>query len=313
MAQRSPWILQFVCILFLLINGCAFTFAEDDDSSSSSDTCPADRDMFTRTTFIKRVMGYAFDSYLTSPIQRPGDQKDEPEDGDDENPTDSGDHVLHSDDEHDHSHVDSADGEDAMNRLKNVFGKHRQKPYTREEFTEKLREILMTPDPLYGTEYNKDWGRACMTTDYEIPNTEDLIHFNVFDPFMPPGLLFEDLRCLHLYNVKPEYHLYKVRIGDMVLTLRPDLEDASLHLFEDSWGLMVVRVLFTVDGVLHRYEYTENARGSRVFHKTMGPAMHYAAPNTDTTDLNKWLDEKYYALSRRRPPIIEEVLTPTKA
>ncbi|CDR94946.1 membrane protein, putative [Babesia bigemina] len=311
MVRRCPWILQFVCALVLLTNECAHVFAEDD-SSSGSDTCPANRDIFTRTTFIKRVMGYASDSYLTSPIRRPGDQNDEPAE-DDGTTSDAGEHSVDSDDEHDHLDIDSPDEDDAMTRLKNVFSKHRQKPYTREEFTEKLREILITPDPLYGTEYNKDWGRACMTTDYEIPNTEDLIHFNVFDPFMPPGLLFEDLRCLHLYNVQPEYHLYKVRMGDMVLTLRPDLEDASLHLFEDSWGLMVVRVLFTVDGVLHRYEYTENSRGSRVFHKTMGPAMHYAAPNTDTTDLNKWLDEKYYALSRRRPPIIEEVLTAAKA
>ncbi|GIX65223.1 uncharacterized protein BcabD6B2_46580 [Babesia caballi] len=303
MAQRSPSVLfaLFCYLLAISLHGRPFVVAEDDDASES-DSCPANVDIFTKTTFITRVMGFACDTYLTSPLQRRGQGEEAADDADAP--------AASTDDADDKASTRSASSDSGEDRIdvKNIFGKYRRKPYTREEFAEKLREILKTPDPLYGTNYNREWGRACLTPDYEIPNTEYLIHFDVFDPFMPPGLLFEDLRCLHLYNVKEGYNLYKLRMGDMILTLRPDLEDASVHLFEDSWGLMVVRVLFTADGIINRHEYTETTRGSKTFHKTMGPAVHYAAPKIDTTDMNAWLEEKYRLLSLRRPPIIEEVM-----
>ncbi|EDO06107.1 putative integral membrane protein [Babesia bovis T2Bo] len=269
--------------------------ANSDDGNSVKENVT-----HVNTTFSSRLFHFMGNEHTTNPFGKSARREAVSEDsksGDDND-------IPKSSTDSDESNEDAD--------IHNVFDKYRKLTYTASELADKIREILSAPDPQYGTDYNREWGRACLTADYEIPKTASHIHFDVFDPFLPPGLLFEDLGCLHLYNVANGYHLYKIRFGDMVITLLPDLEHVSMHLFEDSWGMMVVRVMFAYKGLLNRHEYTESSRGTREFRKTMGPVLQHAPPPINTKDLNKWLDEKYLLLSQQRPAIIEEVLTQQK-
>ncbi|GFE54471.1 myosin regulatory light chain cardiac muscle protein, putative [Babesia ovis] len=277
----------------------------DQEIIAEQEQEPIGSDIFTKTTFFSRMAGYATDAYTSSTMQKRGHVEMLPEDKDSEETPDVSDKDKDGRDA-DSEYMDAFD-------IRNIFAKYKTVTYTPDELAEKIREILTLPDPLYGTAYNTEWGRACLTDDGTIPRNTRTVHFDIFDPFLPPGLLFEDLGCLHLYNVAEGYNLYKIRFGDMVITLRLDLEQVSMHLFEDSWGLMVVRLLFAVDGIFNRHEYTETSRGSRVFRKTMGQTIQHAPPPLDTMDINTWLDQKYRLLSAQRPPLIEEVLTKVKA
>lgn len=304
---KNRWrlfVLLIGCVLPFNFTGAPFALAEDtkSEASEASEADTEKTDIFTSTTFMSRLMGYATNSHISSPLHRNvvdvtiEHMDDDGYDKKKDNPTSAS------------SGAFPPEEKEQETDMSKIFDKYKGTSYNREEYDRRLKEILSATDPLYGTEYNREWGRACMTTDYKIPDSEYLVHFDVFDPFTPPGLDFEDLRCLHLYNVKPGYHLYKIRMGDMVVTLRPDLEQVSVHIFEDFWGLMIVRVLYSLEGVLNRHEYTEQSRGSKTFQKTKGPAIYYSSPAGDTSDIRKWLDEKYSVLSKRRPPIIEEVL-----
>lgn len=287
-----------------------FVWADDDDSDSS-DESEEQADRFSNVTYMSRLMDYVTFSNVASPLHRNvADVEIEVGDEESSEPGEGGPEPKEAAD----SPADSTEKEDddkKVDDLGKVFDKYKGEPYNPDDYDRRLREILFTPDPLYGTDYNREWGRGCLTEDGEVPSTEFLVHFDVFDPFTPPGLDFEDLRCLHLYNIERGYSLYKLRMGDMIVTLRPDLKQVAVHLFEDYWGQMVVRLLYTWDGALSRHEWTEQGRGSKTFHKTMGPAVHYNSPDIETKDLNKWLDEKYRVLSELRPPIIEEVMQPS--
>lgn len=261
------------------------------------------RDLFTKSTFMSKLLSYSTSSHEDSQFHR--NLEDLKIFLEERAKRDAGEGTSSGCTSGDCSETEKKNREEEM---QNMFIKLTGRKYDPEYFDRKLQELLKKPDPLYGTNYSREWGRACLTHDGEIPNTEYLIHFDIYQILIPPGLDFEDLRCLHLYNVQKGYSLYKIRMGDMVITLRPDLEQVSLHLFEDFWGHIIARVLYVHDGILNRHEYTEISRGSQTFHKTKGPATHYVAQTDHIGDLNAWLDEKYKVLSKRRPPIIEEVM-----
>lgn len=182
------------------------------------------------------------------------------------------------------------------------------------EFKKILDDVIYNYHPSHGTEYNAEWGHTCLTEDGNIPTTNEAIHFDVFDGYLPRGLIFHDLRVLFLYLVSDGYYLYKIKFGDMVVTLRHDLEEVSVHLFENFGNLMIVRIMFYVDGLLEKHEYIETAKRSKTFQKMTGRSITPPLPKfpsgTQITEkaVSDWMINRYKELSKRKPPIAEEII-----
>uniref|UniRef100_A0A3B0NGQ6 Uncharacterized protein n=1 Tax=Theileria annulata TaxID=5874 RepID=A0A3B0NGQ6_THEAN len=183
-----------------------------------------------------------------------------------------------------------------------------------EKLNKLLHDVLLDYHPGHFTRYNAEWGHTVLTKDGQIPLGGDHIHFDIFDGYLPRGLKFNDLRVLFLYTVDDNYCLYKVKFGDMVVTLRPDLENVTVHLFESYGGLIIIRILFFVKGMFEKHEYIETGRKTRMFKKMSGrsitPPMPKFSTKKEVTEemILDWMRERYKDIAKDNPSIVEELI-----
>ncbi|UKK02695.1 hypothetical protein MACK_002790 [Theileria orientalis] len=177
-----------------------------------------------------------------------------------------------------------------------------------------LYDVLLDYHPGHFTQYKSEWGHTVLTKDGQIPLTGDAIHFDIFDGYLPMGITFNDLRVLFLYTIQEGFYLYKVKFGDMVVTLRPDLENVTVHLFENYGGLMIIRILFFIEGMFEKHEYIETGRKTRLFKKMSGrsitPPMPKFPADQEVTEemILQWMKERYRGIAKSNPPIVEELV-----
>ncbi|KAF5153238.1 hypothetical protein TpMuguga_04g02515 [Theileria parva strain Muguga] len=183
-----------------------------------------------------------------------------------------------------------------------------------EKLNKLLHDVLLDYHPGHFTRYNAEWGHTVLTKDGQIPLGGDAIHFDIFDGYLPRGVKFNDLRVLFLYTIDTGYYLYKVKFGDMVVTLSPDLENVTVHLFESYGGLTIIRILFFVKGMFEKHEYIETGRKSRLFKKMSGrsitPPMPKFDPSKEVTEdmILTWMRERYRDIAKTNPNIVEELI-----